>query len=124
MSKKKPLTIEEKQECDALKRVWATKKTDLHLTYAVVADRYEISPAGVSHYINGVNALNAKAAAMFATQLEAPVASFSERLSREIEKLTAGFIPEGGEMTAKQKLFLKMSDQEAESILKTFYSED
>ena len=82
--KKRPLTAEQAEECAKLKQAF-TSRANRKITQERVANELDISQAGVSHYLNGVNPLNARVAAAFAKLLEIPVWSFSPRLALEID---------------------------------------
>lgn len=86
--KKRKLTAEEAAECAALKAIYVKKKKALGLTQDELGERLGgIGQSGVSHYLNGVNALNVDVAAGFARELEVAVADFSPRLAAEIAKI-------------------------------------
>lgn len=89
MSKKKPIKPELKRECDALKAIWNSKKKQLGLKHAIVGGIVDISDAAVSHYLNGVNPLNADIAVVFSKVIQEPVSKFSPRLAKDIEKYSA-----------------------------------
>lgn len=82
--KKRPLTPEQAEECAKLKQAFISR-TNRKITQERIANELEISQAGVSHYLNGVNPLNARVAAVFAKLLEVPVSTFSPRLAWEID---------------------------------------
>lgn len=88
-SKKRQLTDEERQECEALNALYKAKKKSLGLTQELIAIEglKANSQSAANHYLLGKNALNVEAAAVFARYLQEPVESFSPRLAREIEKL-------------------------------------
>lgn len=87
---KRPLTGEEAAECAALKAIYNARKKELRLTQDELGERLGgIGQSGVSHYLNGVNALNPSVAAGFARELKVPVAEFSPRLAAEIASLAA-----------------------------------
>ncbi len=87
---KRALTAEEAAECTALKALYNARKKELKLTQDELGERLGgIGQSGVSHYLNGVNALNATIAAGFARELGIPVAEFSKRLASEIASLAA-----------------------------------
>lgn len=85
---KKPLAPDRKAECDALNRIWLAKKNSLGLTLRTVGELADISDPAVSHYLKGINPLNAQIAAIFSRVLQVPVSEFSSRLEKEISKLT------------------------------------
>lgn len=89
MSKKKPLAPELLAECQAAKELFLAKKNALKLSQQKIADELGISGVSVSHYLNGINALNARFAATFARLIEEPVERFSPRLAAEIAQLAA-----------------------------------
>lgn len=86
MSKKKPIKPELKRECDALKAIWESKKKELKLKHATVGAIADISDAAVSHYLNGVNPLNADIAVVFSKVVREPVSKFSPRLAKDLNK--------------------------------------
>lgn len=90
---KKPLTDDRKEECLRLKALFNAKKSALGLTQEKLAHLLEINQSSVSHYLNGVNPLNAQVAAAFARILEVDVADFSERLSLEMKKIASAIQP-------------------------------
>lgn len=89
MNKKKPLSPEHKAECDALNKIWLSRKNRLGVTLRTVGELADISDPAVSHYLKGINPLNAQIASVFSRVLQVPVTDFSPRLEREISKLTA-----------------------------------
>lgn len=87
---KRPLTDEEAAECAELKGIYNAKKKDLKLTQDELGERLGgVGQSGVSHYLNGINALNPYVAAGFARELQVSVADFSPRLAAEIASLAA-----------------------------------
>ena len=84
---KRPLPEDRKQECLRLKAIFNSKKSELGLTQEKLAHLLEINQSSVSHYLNGVNPLNASVAAQFARILEVSIADFSERLYLEAQKI-------------------------------------
>lgn len=89
MSKKKPLSAAQLAECQAANALFLSKKNALKLTQKKIADAAGISPASVTLYLNGTNALNAKFATILARMLEEPIDSFSPRLAKEIANMAA-----------------------------------
>ncbi|SEI41720.1 SOS-response transcriptional repressor LexA (RecA-mediated autopeptidase) [Azotobacter beijerinckii] len=89
MSKKKPLSAALLAECQAANALFLSKKNALGLSQKLIADTAGISPASVSQYLNGTNALNARFAAVLAKLLDEPIENFSPRLAAEIASLTA-----------------------------------
>lgn len=84
---KKALDPERKAESDKLKAIFNSKKRDLGLTQEKLAHALDMNQSSVSHYLNGVNPLNATAAAAFAKILDVPVGDFSPRLAQQISEL-------------------------------------
>ncbi len=84
---KKPLPQDKKDECLRLKAIFNSKKSDLGLTQEKLAHALDMNQSSVSHYLNGVNPLNASVAASFAKILQVDVSEFSERLAEEMEKI-------------------------------------
>lgn len=87
--RKKELSNQEKQECAQLKIIFDRKKKALGITQAKLAEKFNMTQPAIGHYLNGVNSLNPKIAALFAQELQVPVSDFSERLALELESLTS-----------------------------------
>ncbi|MFU7263389.1 LexA family transcriptional regulator [Pseudomonas aeruginosa] len=85
--KKRPLTPTEQAECIALKKIYMAKRKELGLTQEKLAEAFGMSQAGVSMYLNGMNALNVMTAARFSNLLKEPVSSFSPRIAGVIKRL-------------------------------------
>lgn len=96
MSKKKPLSEELLEECDAAHRIFLEKKNALKLSQKKIADAAGISAPAVNHYFKGVNPLNLQFAAVLARLLEVSVSDFSPRLAAEIEQITEAVRTEPG----------------------------
>ncbi|MCE0881086.1 MULTISPECIES: LexA family transcriptional regulator [Pseudomonas] len=88
---KKPLPADRAEECQRLKAIFDGKKKELKLTQEKLAHRLGINQSSVSHYLNGVNPLNAPVAAAFAKSLGVPVRDFSPRLADVIESFADDF---------------------------------
>lgn len=88
MTKKRTLTPEQAAECEHLKNIYKVRARSAGINQMDVAEELGITQAAVSHYLNGVNPLNARVAAVFAKLLGMPVRSFSHRLADEIEATT------------------------------------
>lgn len=87
-TKKRQLTASEAAECAALKNIYKAKKKELGLTQDELGEKLGgINQSSVSHYLNGINALNKDVAAGFARALQVPVSDFSPRLAEEIDRL-------------------------------------
>lgn len=89
MSKKKPLPPELAHECQALQAIYLAKKNSLKLSLGKIAAEAGKSTPAISHYLNGVNALNLPIAVVFSRLLDEPISSFSERLAREADSVIA-----------------------------------
>lgn len=87
---KKALDPTRKAECEKLKALFNSKKRALGLTQEKLAHALEMNQSSVSHYMNGVNPLNAPVAAAFAKILGIDVAGFSPRLAKEIADMAGG----------------------------------
>lgn len=85
MAKKIPLTPAQKADAERLKAIYHAKARSLGLTQDLIADELGITQGGVSHYLNGKNALNTKVAATFARLLRVSVGDFSPSLEAEID---------------------------------------
>jgi len=69
-SKKRPLSQLDKENASRLKEIWESKKKDLGLTQAKAADLMGFESQGaVSHYLNGITALNVSAILKFSSLL-------------------------------------------------------
>jgi transcriptional regulator with XRE-family HTH domain len=90
---KRPLPADRKDECLRLKAIFNSKKTSLGLTQEKLAHALEINQSSVSHYLNGVNPLNASVAAAFARILKVEVGEFSERLAQEMQRIASAVGP-------------------------------
>lgn len=101
---KKPLAPERKDECLRLKALFNSRKSDLGLTQEKLAHALDMNQSSVSHYLNGVNPLNAPVAAAFAKLLGVDVADFSERLANEIAMMATGVMPVRRELANAQFL--------------------
>lgn len=88
---KKALDPERKAESDKLKAIFNSKKRDLGLTQEKLAHALDMNQSSVSHYLNGVNPLNAPVAAEFSKILDVPVEDFSPRLAQQIIEMM-GFV--------------------------------
>lgn len=95
-SKKRPLTDEERRECDALNAIYKAKKKALGVTQEKIAleGLKASSQSAASHYLTGRNALNAEAAAVFSRYLQEPVEAFSPRLAAEIKGMIRAALPD------------------------------
>lgn len=91
---KKPLPPEKKEECRRLKALFNAKKSELGLTQEKLAHALDINQSSVSHYLNGVNPLNASIGAAFAKILGVDVSAFSERLAEEIARIAEAAAPQ------------------------------
>ncbi|ELV1369893.1 LexA family transcriptional regulator [Escherichia coli] len=87
MEKKRRLTTEQLQDATRLKALYDSKKKELGITQADMADELDISQGAVGHYLNGRNPLNLPVAAKFAKLLHEPISSFSPALAKEAELL-------------------------------------
>lgn len=90
---KRLLPPDRKDECLRLKAIFNSKKNELGLTQEKLAHALDMNQSSVSHYLNGVNPLNAPVAAAFAKLLGVNVADFSERLAEEIARMALGAAP-------------------------------
>lgn len=88
-SKKKPLSPEHKQECEALNRIYLAKKRELKLTQSKIAEAANISTAAISFYLSGVNPLNLSIASVFSILLKVPISEFSPRLASEADLINS-----------------------------------
>lgn len=92
-NRKKPLSHEHKVECDKLKKLFEENKKQLGISQKTLAIALGCNQSSVSHYLNGVNPLNANAAAIFAKELKITVNDFSPRLAKEITTIASALKP-------------------------------
>ena len=92
-SKKSKITAENREESTRLKALWdAAAKT--RRSQAEFAEAYDLGTQGnVGHYLLGRSALNPKAAAAFAAELNCRISEFSQRIAREIAQLNTPLNP-------------------------------
>jgi phage repressor protein C with HTH and peptisase S24 domain len=109
-AKKRELNPEEQQECQRLKALYVLRRKDYGLTQEAVAAQLGISQAAVSHYLNGVNALNLDTAVGFATLLSVEVDEFSERLARQRRQLASENPAGAGIRTYRHRDELSLDD--------------
>lgn len=83
MESKRPKTPEEKAESAALKAIFDGKKKELRLNQETFGEALGMSQAGVSHYLNGMNALNLPVAIKAAAILGVSIEDFSPRLAAQ-----------------------------------------
>ncbi|WP_256580726.1 S24 family peptidase [Pseudomonas sp. QTF5] len=93
--KKRQLSDIEASECAALNAIYKAKKKELGLSQEKIAIEglKANSQSAASHYLTGRNALNVEAASVFARYLKVPVSAFSERLAKEIGRLSSSELP-------------------------------
>lgn len=89
MNKKNNLSAEQINESRLLKKIYLEKKDELGINQQDLADAINAGQAAVSHYMNGVNALNLKVAAAFANMLQVPISSFSPRIADEMKLMSS-----------------------------------
>ncbi len=94
--KKRPLSTTEKQEAARLKEIFNARKRGLGLTHESIAEQLNTSQGAVSHYLNGINPLNLRAAAVFAKALGIAVSEFSPRLQLEMDEMGLARAAHGG----------------------------
>lgn len=87
-SKKKPLTPEQLLECETLNSIFLSKKNELGLSQAKIADMAGITPPAISHYLKGKNPLNVTIAVVFSKALKVAIGAFSPRLAGEAAKIS------------------------------------
>lgn len=110
--KKKPLTQEEIDECAALRKLWDKNARALGVTQEKVGQELGgKSQSAVGHYLGGRNALNIKAALVFARMINVKVEEFSPRLSALVDRL--GVDDEVAEIIAD---IAELNDEERQAI--------
>lgn len=86
--RKRILNADQAAECERLKNTYKARARAARVTQLDIAEELGITQAAVSHYLNGINPLNARVAAVFSKFLRIPVRVFSPRLADEIESTT------------------------------------
>lgn len=81
---RKTITAENLAEARKLKSLFQESSRRKGLTQAQMAIELGISQGAVSHYLNGKNALNLRAAVAFSRCIGCPVGDFSPRLAQEL----------------------------------------
>ncbi|WP_086956635.1 LexA family protein [Xenorhabdus innexi] len=84
---KKKLTTEQLADARRLKAIYESKKKQLGISQEKFADELGKSQGAISHYLNGINALNLEIAADFANKLGIRITDFSSSLDRQAKKL-------------------------------------
>lgn len=85
---KKKLTTEQLADAKRLKRIFVSRQKQLGISSQdAFADELGMTQSAVSHYLNGVNALNLERAADFANKLGVRIADFSPSLDQQARKL-------------------------------------
>ncbi|MFV4850647.1 LexA family transcriptional regulator [Citrobacter freundii] len=78
------LTDEQKKDAQRLKSIYQSKKKELGLSQASVADQMGITQSAIGHYINGRQPLNARAVSALARILQVGAEDISPTLSLQI----------------------------------------
>lgn len=78
------LTDEQKKDAQRLKSIYQSKKKDLGLSQASVADQMGITQSAIGHYINGRQPLNARVVSALAQILQVGAEEISPSLSLQI----------------------------------------
>lgn len=90
-NKKATITDEHRAEAARLKPLWQSRKS---LGQAEFGKLYGIGGQGaVSNYLNGLSALNLKAARAFSDHLGCQISEFSPRLAKEADQIVATVAP-------------------------------
>ncbi|MEG1466712.1 MAG: LexA family transcriptional regulator [Hafnia sp.] len=89
MKNQKTLTPDQLEDAKRLKAIYEAKKKTLGLTQQSIADELNASQGAVGHYLNGRNALNTKAAAVFAKMLNISISDFSPTLAKEAQQMAS-----------------------------------
>lgn len=106
---RKTITAENLAEARRLKALFQESSRRKGLTQAQMALELGISQGAVSHYLNGKNALNLRAAVAFSRCIGCPVGDFSPRLAQELgsaisEKRESNYVPEATRRDFSQRL--------------------
>lgn len=115
MQKKKILTDEQQADAVRLKSLYNAKKKSLGINHDTIADVLEVSQGAISHYLNGINPLNPKAATAFAQALQVSVAEFSPSIAREMTQMALAATP--GEASVDEVQAIPKSNTYKVSVL-------
>ncbi|WP_334469927.1 helix-turn-helix domain-containing protein [Arsenophonus sp. PmNCSU2021_1] len=119
MNKKKPLTKEQLDDAKRLKSIYMLKKNELCITQEDIADQLGIGQAAVSHYLNGVNPLNAKTVALFAKLLKVKPSDISPSIALELEEIAKLMLPTDYSYMIPDNSYIKLTKTE-ENLLEMF----
>ncbi|OTA17329.1 repressor [Xenorhabdus vietnamensis] len=86
---KKKLTVEQLADAARLKELFESKKKQLGISQETLAEEIDKTQSAISHYLNGINALNLEMATYFAQKLGIQIADFSPSLDKQARKLVA-----------------------------------
>ncbi|SFO10612.1 LexA family protein [Xenorhabdus japonica] len=84
---KKKLTTEQLADAARLKKLFESKKKQLGISQETLAEEIDKTQSAISHYLNGINALNLEMATYFAQKLKVRIADFSSSLDEQARKL-------------------------------------
>ncbi|MDX7985999.1 helix-turn-helix domain-containing protein [Xenorhabdus sp. 12] len=83
----KKLTAEQIADATRLKDLFESRKKQLGISQETLAEEIGKTQSAISHYLNGINALNLEMAAFFAKKLGAKIADFSPSLDKQAREL-------------------------------------
>ncbi|MDC9583169.1 S24 family peptidase [Xenorhabdus sp. PR6a] len=86
---KKKLTAEQLADAARLKEIFESRKKQLGISQETLAEEIGKTQSAISHYLNGINALNLEMAAYFAQKLAVQIADFSPALDKQARKLVS-----------------------------------
>ncbi|OKP05386.1 LexA family protein [Xenorhabdus eapokensis] len=86
---KKKLSAEQLADSVRLKELFESKKKQLGISQETLAEEIGKTQSAISHYLNGINALNLEIAVYFAQKLEVQIADFSPSLDKQARKLVS-----------------------------------
>ncbi|OTA21156.1 repressor [Xenorhabdus beddingii] len=86
---KKKLTAEQLADAARLKALFEAKKKQLGISQETLAEDKGKTQSAISHYLNGINALNLEMAVYFAKKLGVQIADFSPSLDQQARELVA-----------------------------------
>ncbi|SFU28342.1 LexA family protein [Xenorhabdus koppenhoeferi] len=84
---KKKLTAEQLADATRLKELFESKKKQLSISQETLAEEIGKTQSAISHYLNGINALNLEMATYFAQKLGVQIADFSPSLEKQARNL-------------------------------------
>ncbi|CAM3812142.1 LexA family protein [Xenorhabdus thuongxuanensis] len=101
---KKKLSAEQLADSVRLKELFESKKKQLGISQETLAEEIGKTQSAISHYLNGINALNLEIAVYFAQKLEVQIADFSPSLDKQARKLVSVLYGDNAEFASHMLL--------------------